>query len=161
MRADSLQSCPTLRPYGLQRSRLLCPWDSLGKNTGVGGLTLLQGIFLTWGLNPRLLWLLHWQVSSLPLVPPGKPIVDSMCLVTQSCLTLCDPMDCSPPGSFVHGDSPGKNIGVVCHALLQGISQPRNPTQVSHIAGRFFYHLSHQGSPPKRQKYVFSNILTT
>ena len=32
--------------------------------------------------------------------------------VAQSCLTLCDPMDCSPPGSFVHEDSPGKNTGV-------------------------------------------------
>ena len=40
-------------------------------------------------------------------------------LVTQSCPTLCDPMDCSPPGSSVHGDSPGKNTGVDCHALLQ------------------------------------------
>ena len=34
---------------------------------------LLQGIFLTQGWNPRLLWLLHWQVGSLPLAPPGKP----------------------------------------------------------------------------------------
>ena len=40
----------------------------------------------------------------------------------QSRLTLCDPIDHSPPGSSVHGDSPGKNTGVVCHALLQGIS---------------------------------------
>ena len=39
----------------------------------------------------------------------------------QSCLTLCDPMDYSPPGSSVHGDSPGKNTGVGYHALLQGI----------------------------------------
>ena len=47
-------------------------------------------------------------------------------LVTQSCLTLCNPMDCSPPGSSVHGDSPGKNTGVGCHALLQGnLSNPR------------------------------------
>ena len=38
----------------------------------------------------------------------------------QSCLTLCDPMDCSPPRSSVHGDSPGKNTGVGCHALPQG-----------------------------------------
>ena len=36
-------------------------------------------------------------------------------------LTLCDPMDCSPPGSSVHGDFPGKNTRVGCHALLQGI----------------------------------------
>ena len=53
---------------------LLCPWDSLGKNTGVGCHARLQGIFLTQGLNPRLLYLLHWQVGSLPLEPWGKPI---------------------------------------------------------------------------------------
>ena len=39
----------------------------------------------------------------------------------QLCLTLCDPMDCSPPGSSVLGDSPDKNTGVGCHALFQGI----------------------------------------
>ena len=39
----------------------------------------------------------------------------------QLCPTLCDLMDCSPPGSAVHGDSPGKNTGVGCHALLQEI----------------------------------------
>ena len=39
----------------------------------------------------------------------------------QSGPTLCDPMDCSPPGSSVHGDSLGKNTGVGCHALLQGL----------------------------------------
>ena len=44
-------------------------------------------------------------------------------LVAQSRPTLCDPMDCSLPGSFVHGDSPGKNTGVGFHALLQGILQ--------------------------------------
>ena len=44
-----------------------------------------------------------------------------LCLVSQSCLTLCKTIDCSPPGSSVHGDSPGKNTGVGCHALLQGI----------------------------------------
>ena len=46
-----------------------------------------------------------------------------LCLVAQSCLTLCDPMDCSPPGSSVHWDSPDKNNGVGCHTLLQGIFQ--------------------------------------
>ena len=45
----------------------------------------------------------------------------AVCLVTQSCLTLCDPMDYSLPGSSVHGDSPGKNTGVGCHVFLQGI----------------------------------------
>ena len=44
-----------------------------------------------------------------------------LCLVTQPCPTLFYPIDCSPPGSSVHGDSPGKNTGVGYHALLQGI----------------------------------------
>ena len=54
-----------------------------------------------------------------------------MCvLVARSCLTLCDPMDCSLPGSSVDRISPGKNIGVGCHALLQGHDseiEPRSP----------------------------------
>ena len=61
-------------PYGLQPTRLLCPWDSPGKNTGVGCHALLQRIFPTLGSNPRLMsFYLHWQVGSLPLAPPGKP----------------------------------------------------------------------------------------
>ena len=51
MHAQSFQSCPTLGPYGLELARLLCPWDSPGKNAGVGCHALLQGIFLTQGLN--------------------------------------------------------------------------------------------------------------
>ena len=43
-----------------------------------------------------------------------------LCLVVQSCPTLWDPVDCSPPGFSVHGNSPGKNTGVGCHALLHG-----------------------------------------
>ena len=40
----------------------------------MGCRALLQGIFLTQGSNPSLLCLLHWQVDSLPLAPPGKPL---------------------------------------------------------------------------------------
>ena len=49
------------------------------------------------------------------------------------CLTLCDPMDCSLPWSSIHGDSPGKNTGVDCHFLLQGIfpTQGLNPHLLS------------------------------
>ena len=52
-----------------------------------------------------------------------------LCLVTELCLSLCDPTDCSLPGSSVYGDSPGKNIGMGCHFLLQGIfpTQGSNP----------------------------------
>ena len=56
--SDSLWS------HGLQPVRLLCLWDSPGKNAGVGCHFLLQGIFLTQGLNPRLLCLLLWKVNS-------------------------------------------------------------------------------------------------
>ena len=59
---------------------------------------------------------------SLPLVYNFialKTLCAVLCLVTQSCLTLCDSMDGSPPGFSVHGDSLGKNTGVGCHCLLQ------------------------------------------
>ena len=61
-----------------------------------------------------------------------------LCLVAQSCPTLCDPMECSLPGSTVHGNSPGKNTGVGCHALLQGTSSQGNELTSPAIAGRFF-----------------------
>ena len=56
-----------------------------------------------------------------------------LCIVVQSCLTLCNSTDCSLPGPSVHGDSPGKNTRVGCHALLQGNlpnpgMEPRSPT---------------------------------
>ena len=71
--AKSFLSCRTLPPCGLYPARLLCPWDSPGKNAGVGHQGLLQGIFLAQGLNLHLFHLLHWQAGSSPLSPPGKP----------------------------------------------------------------------------------------
>ena len=53
---------------------LLCRWNFPGKRTGADGHFLLQGIFLTRGLNPCLLCLRQWQADCLPWVPPGKPI---------------------------------------------------------------------------------------
>ena len=77
-----------------------------------------------------------------------------LCLVTQSCTTLCDPMDCTLPSSSVHGDSPGKNIRLVCHALLQGIFpiQGSNPG-LPHCRW-ILYHLSYQGSVTWMQLYA-------
>ena len=72
--AKSLQSCPTLRPHRRQPTRLPCPWESPGKNTGVGCHFLLQ-----------------------------CRKVKSESEVAQSCPTLPIPMDCSLPGSSVHG----------------------------------------------------------
>ena len=61
-----------VQAYGLEPSRLLCPWDSPGKNTGVGCPALLQGIFPTQELNLCFLHLLNWQMGSLPLAPSGS-----------------------------------------------------------------------------------------
>ena len=64
----------SLWPHRLRPTRLLCPWDSPGKNTGVGCHVLLQGIFPNQGLNPQLFHLFYWQAGSLPLASsPGKP----------------------------------------------------------------------------------------
>ena len=71
--AKSLQSCLALCDPMDEPARLLCPWDFPGTNTGVGCHALLQRIFLTQRSNPSLLRLLHGQVGSLPLVPPGSP----------------------------------------------------------------------------------------
>ena len=71
----SLQSCPTIcDPMTLcDPTRLLCPWDSPGKNTGVDCHALLLGTFPMQGSNLRLLCLQHWPTHSLPLVPLESP----------------------------------------------------------------------------------------
>ena len=96
--------------YGPELTRLLCPCNSSGKNTGMGCYAFLQGILLRQGLNLHLFPLLLWQVGSLPLVKSGKPhdiiymyytiyyILYYYCSVSQLCLTLCNHMDCSTPG---------------------------------------------------------------
>ena len=86
------------------------------------------------------------QGEGVPL-SQSRPFWKRECmLVTQSCPTLCDPMNCSPPGSSVHGDSLGKNTGVGSHSLLQRIF----PTQGLNPAGLLLcrqkvYHLNYQG----------------
>ena len=59
-------------------------------------------------------------------------------LVTQSCPTLYDPMDCSPSGSSVHGVLQARILGWVVISFSRGFSWPRNWTQCSCITGRFF-----------------------
>ena len=156
----------SVQPHRRQPNRLPCPWDSPGKNTGVG---------------------CHFLLKCMKVKSESE--------VAQSCLTLSDPMDCSPPGSSIHGtlqarvlewvaiafsnlfswtevkwsrsvvshslrphgleptrllgpwDFPGKSTGVGCHFLLQGIF----PTQGSNPGlprwRQMLYHLSYQGSP--------------
>ena len=72
-------------------------------------------------------------------------------LVAQSCPTLCDPMDYSPPGSSVHEDSPGKSAGVGCHALLPGI-EPGSPA-----LQEILYQLSYQGTSAQGLPFDWSH----
>ena len=109
--ANLLQSCPTLCNHRQQPTRLPHPWDSPGKNTGVGCHFLLQCMK-----------------------------VKSEREVTQSCLTLHDPMDRSLPGSAVHGIFQARVLEWCAISFSRWSSQPRDQTWVSRIAERFFKH---------------------
>ena len=65
-------------------------------------------------------------------------LVEVKVLVPQSCPALCDPMDCSPPGSAFHGILQAGILEWVAILFSRGSSQPRDRTQVSCIADRFF-----------------------
>ena len=79
----------SVQPHRRQPTRLLCPWDSPSNNSGVGCHFLLQCMK-----------------------------VKSESEVTQSCLTLSDPMDLQPTRLLRPWDFPGKSTGVGCHCLL-------------------------------------------
>ena len=109
----------SVRPHRRQPTRLPCPWDFPGKNAGVG---------------------CHFLLQCMKMKSERE--------VAQSCPTLCDPMDCSLPGSSVHGifffflphptpcpwDFPGKSTGVGCHCLLRITQQLRINIPLSKFA---------------------------
>ena len=85
------------------------------------------------------------SASSLKVLVMGTPTftmwtsnINSMCLGAQSCPILCDSMDCSPPGSSVHGTLQARILQWVAMPSSRGSSQPRDQTQVSCIVDRFF-----------------------
>ena len=121
--SDSLKICPQASSFSCICRVLLChafqpPTTSI--------CTSLWTIFISF-INSTL---------------PGLKV-----LVTQLCPTLCDPIDCNPAVSSVHGDSLGRNTGVGCHVLFQEIfpTQGLNPGLLH--CRQTLYHLSHQGSP--------------
>ena len=112
----------------------LCAWNFPGKSTRVGCHFLLQGLFPCQGSNPCLLHLLYWQVDSLPQV---------VCMHAQTfqlCPTLCNPIDCSPPGSSILGILQARILEWVSLPSSRGSSWPRNWTHISCVAGRLFTH---------------------
>ena len=86
-----------------------------------------------WELLKRTPVPLIWIPSSPPLSTPSSEVK-----VAQSCLTLCNPMDCSPPGSSVHGLLQARILEWVDIHFSRRSSQPRDQTWVSHIAGKFY-----------------------
>ena len=122
--AKSLQSCPTLRPRRRQPTRLPHTWDSPGKNTGVGCHFLLQCM-------------------------KGK----SESEVTQLCPTLSDPMDCSPPGSSVHGIFQARVLQWGAIAFSKQMHKRGQSEKVL-----FWGCVSNQVGPSKREYFLKINV---
>ena len=80
--------------------------------------------------------------------------------VTQSCLTLCDPMNCSLPGSLVHGIFQARILEWVTICFSRVSSQPRDRTLGLLHRGQMLYHLSHQGSPNINVLYNLKVLVT-
>ena len=93
-------------------------------------------LFYTLGYNPVPLYFVAQMLQLWPLVSE----------VAQSCLTLCNPMDCSLLGSSIHGIFQARILEWVAISFSRGSSQPRDRTRVSGIVGRCFSRLSLQGS---------------
>ena len=102
-----------MRPNGWQPTRLPRPWDSPGKNTGVGCHFLLQYYFLDldkqilkfiWkSKGPKIAWIFFLNIETNNKALVIKTAAAAAAKSLQSCLTLCDPIDSSPPGSPVPG----------------------------------------------------------
>ena len=114
----------SLRPCGLQPARLLCPWNSPGKNSGVGSLSLLQGIFPTQGSNPGLL---HCRQILYPLSPQGSPEgqetnAQSSCSLQRggSAENRGNPENSWIPGGRVGAHRPGGGFGTQGYWLGRG-----------------------------------------
>ena len=119
------------------------------------GLTFYFEVLTLPRINPWLIWsclvILHFVCKAVYM---SVWVCEWVCvLVAQSQLTLCGPVDCSPPELLCPWNSPGKNTGVGSHSLLQGIflSQGSNPCLLHWR--RILYHLRCQGSPHKSVFY--------
>ena len=138
------QLCLTFVTPWTVTTRLLCPWGFSGKNSGVGCHLLLQGIFLTQGSNSCLLHcrqiLYHWATWETihTYMHTNRCVyirMYSVCVGAQSCTTLCNPMDCSPPGSSVHGILQARILEWVAISYSKRSLWPRDWTHVSCVAG--------------------------
>ena len=137
MKVKVAQSCPTL-------------WDPMDYT--IRGI--LQARILEWVTFPFSRGLSQPRgQTQVSLVAGGffTSQATVLVLVAQSCPTLCDPMDCSPPGSSVHEIFQARILEWVAISFCRGFSQLRDRTQVSCTAGRFFTHWATREAPAKPQ----------
>ena len=141
----------SLRPHGPQPTRLLCPWDFPGKSTGVGCHHLLRyKIQLEHSKNAickpvmsqrnrRIMQHLCYLIAVHAYIhSTSHYLLGQFSSVAQLCPTLCDPIDCSLPGSSVHGIFQAIVLEWIAISFSSGSSWPRDWTQVSRIADRRF-----------------------
>ena len=131
----------SLRPH-----RLYSTCNSLGQNTGVGSLSLLQGIIPTEGQT----WISCIAVGFFyQLNHKGNPknieVGENESEVAQSCPTLCNPMDCSLQGSSLHGILQARILEWIAYPFSRGSSDPGVDQGLLHCR-EIVYQLSYQGS---------------
>ena len=128
-------SPPGASVHGISQARIL-EWVAISSSRGSSQprdwtqvFCIAGGFFTSWATREALIIVACCNI---------------MCFVIQLCLTLCDPMDCSPPDPSVHGILQARILGWVTVPFSRVFSWPRDRTQVS--CRKILYHLSHQGS---------------
>ena len=134
------KSCLTLVTRGLSPARLLCPWDSPGKNTGVGCYFLFLGKMLVGDKTTFKYICRNW-----PFLPMNFKVKESIrwSVVSNS----LQPHGLWPARLLCPWNSPGKNTRVGWHFLLQGIFLTQGWNPGLPLCRQILYHLSHPGSP--------------
>ena len=109
-----------------------------------------------WILEKKLIFFCPNKIKHQKLSRPDQLLILflwSLYSVAQLCPTLCDPMDCTPPDSSVHGNFPARILKYVAISSLRGSSWPRDRTCVSWIAGGCCYQLERQMSTYTSEKH--------
>ena len=127
---------PGIKPVGPCTGSTVNHWTT--KEVLLVIVNLLQ--YLIYKLKFIIVWMGFGAIWGSSYVSPSGNGCVHACSVAQSCLTLCDPMDCSPPGSSVHGILQARILEWVAISSSRGSSQPRVPTCISCIGRQMLYH---------------------